>query len=336
METGNMKIILDVMGADHSAAELVKGAVMAKKEYGVELILVGEEKEIRAALTENGEMDTAWEIVPTTDYITMEDDPVSIRRAHRDSSMATALRMIAEGKADAMVSAGNTGALFIGATVYVHCIPGIRRAALATILPFAKPILLLDSGANAEPSVDFMPQFAYLGSQYMKKVMKVESPRVGLVNNGTESHKGTAFYREAHALLKDAKNINFVGNVEGKEIPYGVCDVIVCDGFTGNIVLKTAEGVSKFVMKQISDMFKSDLIGKIAGVMVLKKAKAMKKRFDAKEYGGAPFLGLAKPVIKAHGNSDARALKNAIRQAITYAETGLIEELTTSLSQAQS
>lgn len=324
------------MGADNPAAELVGGAVMAKKEYGVQIILVGNEAEIRKALAENGESDSEWEIVATEDQITMEDDPVSIRRAHRESSMAVALRMIADGKADAMVSAGNTGALFVGATVYVHCIPGVRRAALATILPFAKPTLLLDSGANAEPSVDFMPQFAYLGSQYMEKVMNVKYPRVGLINNGTESHKGTAFYREAHALLKETKNIEFIGNVEGKALPYGVCDVAVCDGFTGNIVLKTTEGVSKFLLKQISDMFKSDLIGKIAGVLVLKKAKAMKKRFDAKEYGGAPFLGLAKPVIKAHGNSDARAVKNAIRQAITYSETGLIEEITKTLNPTES
>ncbi len=323
------------MGADNAAAELVKGAVMAKKEYGAEMILVGDEKEIREALSANGESDSAWEIIPTSDSVTMEDDPVSIRRAHRDSSMAVALRMVAEGKADAMVSAGNTGALFVGATVFVHCVPGVRRAALATILPFAKPILLLDSGANAEPSVEYMPQFALLGSVYMKKVMNVESPRVGLVNNGSESHKGTAFYREAHTLLKETEGIDFIGNVEGKEIPYGTCDVLVCDGFTGNIVLKTAEGVSKFVMKQISDMFKSDLIGKIAGAMVLGKAKAMKKRFDAKEYGGAPFLGLSKPVIKAHGNSDARAIKNAIRQAMAYAEAGVIEEIGKRLNQAE-
>ena len=329
-----MKIILDVMGADHPAAELVKGAILAKKEYGAEMILVGNEGEIREALAANGEEVSAWEIVPTTDVITMEDDPVSIRRAHKESSMAVALHMVSEGKGDAMVSAGNTGALFVGATGFVHCIPGVRRAALATILPFANPILLLDSGANAEPSVDFMPLFAVLGTQYMKKVMKVDAPRVGLVNNGAEAHKGTSFYREAHKLLCETPNIEFIGNVEGKDIPYGVCDVLVCDGFTGNVVLKTAEGVSKFVMKQISDMFKSDLIGKLAGVMVLKKAKAMKKRFDAKEYGGAPFLGLSKPVIKAHGNSDALALKNAIRQAMDYAKSGVIEEIEAKMGQA--
>ncbi len=322
-----MKIILDVMGADHPASEFVKGAVLAKKEYGANIVLVGDETEIMDALQAEGEAPFAWEIVPTSDVITMYDDPVSIRRAHKDSSMATALRMVADGKGDAMVSAGNTGALFVGATVYVHSIEGVRRSALATILSLENPVLLLDSGANAEPPVEFLPQFAVLGTEYMKSVMGVENPRVGLLNNGTEAHKGTAFYRKAYALLKETDGIRFIGNVEGKAVPMGACDVLVCDGFTGNIFLKTTEGVSKFVLTQFSDMFKADIIGKLAGALVLKKAKAMKKRFDAKEYGGAPFLGLSKPVIKAHGNSDARAVKNAIRQAIRYAETGVIEKL---------
>ncbi len=315
------------MGGDHPASEFVKGAILAKKEYTEEIILVGDEEEIKTALRENGENVEAWELVPTTDVITMHDDPVSIRRAHKDSSMATALRMVAEGKGDAMVSAGNTGALFVGATVFVHSIPGVRRSALATILSFEKPVLLLDSGANAEPPVEFLQQFAILGTEYMRSVMGVENPRVGLLNNGAEDHKGTEFYRKANALLRETEGINFIGNVEGKNVTAGVCDVLVCDGFTGNIFLKTVEGVSKFVLTQFSDIFKSDLIGKLAGALILKKAKAMKKRFDAKEYGGAPFLGLAKPVIKAHGNSDARAVKNAIRQAITYANADVIGKI---------
>ena len=325
--TTDMKIILDVMGADNRAAELVRGAILAKKEYGEEIILVGDEKEIKDALVANGASESDFEIVPTDDVITMEDSPLSIRRAHKDASMAVSLRLVADGKGDAMVSAGNTGALFIGATGYVHCIEGVRRAALASIIPLEKPFLLLDSGANAEVTPEFLAQFAVLGTHYMKKVMNIENPRVGLLSNGAEEHKGTPLYREAHALLKTTEGINFIGNVEGKDLPYGVCDVVVCDGFTGNIFLKTAEGVSKFVMKQVSGMFKSDLIGKLAGLMVLGKAKAMKKRFDAREYGGAPFLGISKPVIKAHGNSDAGAIKNAIRQAIAYAKTGVIDEI---------
>ena len=320
-----MKIILDVMGGDKDVSEFVKGAVMAKAEYDAEIVLVGDEAKISEALAkENTKGD--FEIIHTPDAITMEDNPLSIRREHRNSSMAVALKMVAGGEGDAVVSAGNTGALFIGATGYVHCAEGVRRAALASVIPMQKPVLLLDCGANAEVTPAFLVQFAHLGSIYMKRVMGIENPRVGLLNNGAEAHKGTPIYKEAHALLSAEKGIHFVGNIEGKDVPFDKCDVLVCDGFAGNILLKTIEGTSKFVMKQFSGIF-SGLVGKLAGAMVLKKAKALKKRFDAKEYGGAPFLGIAKPIIKAHGNSDARAIKNAIRQAIAYAETGVIEEI---------
>ena len=320
-----MKIILDVMGGDKEACEFVRGAVWAKKEYGEEIVLVGDEEKIKETLAaENAE--GMFEIVHAPDVITMEDNPLSIRREHRDCSMATALKMVANGKGDAVVSAGNTGALFIGATGYVHCAEGVRRAALASIIPMEKPVLLLDCGANAEVTPAFLVQFAHLGSIYMKCVMGIENPRVGLLNNGTEAHKGTPIYKEAYALLSKEEGIRFVGNVEGKALAFDACDVLVCDGFAGNIVLKTIEGTSKFVLKQFSGIFKG-VLGTIAGAMVLKKAKGLKKRFDAKEYGGAPFLGIAKPVIKAHGNSDAKAVKNAIRQAIAYVKTGVIEEI---------
>ena len=320
-----MKIILDVMGGDKDVLEFVKGAILAKAEYNAEIVLVGDEAKISEALAQENAKD-GFEIVHTVDAITMEDNPLSIRREHRNSSMALALKMIAGGEGDAMVSAGNTGALFIGSTGYVHCAEGVRRAALASIIPMEKPLLLLDCGANAEVTPAFLVQFAHLGSIYMKRVMGIENPRVGLLNNGAEAHKGTPIYKEAHALLAAEEGIHFVGNIEGKDVPFDKCDVLVCDGFAGNILLKTIEGTSKFVMKQFSGIF-SGLVGKLAGAMVLKKAKALKKRFDAKEYGGAPFLGISKPIIKAHGNSDARAIKNAIRQAIAYAETGVIEEI---------
>ena len=320
-----MKIILDVMGGDKDVLEFVKGAILAKAEYNAEIVLVGDEAKISEALAQENAKD-GFEIVHTVDAITMEDNPLSIRREHRNSSMALALKMIAGGEGDAMVSAGNTGALFIGSTGYVHCAEGVRRAALASIIPMEKPLLLLDCGANAEVTPAFLVQFAHLGSIYMKRVMGIENPRVGLLNNGAEAHKGTPIYKEAHALLAAEEGIHFVGNIEGKDVPFDKCDVLVCDGFAGNILLKTIEGTSKFVMKQFSGIF-SGLFGKLAGAMVLKKAKALKKRFDAKEYGGAPFLGISKPIIKAHGNSDARAIKNAIRQAIAYAETGVIEEI---------
>ncbi len=314
------------MGGDKDVLEFVRGAVMAKKEYEAEITLVGDEQKIREALAAEKSDAALFEIVHAPDVLSMEDNPLSIRREHKDSSMATALKLVAEGKGDAAVSAGNTGALFIGGTGYVHCIDGVRRAALASILPLSNPVLLMDCGANAEVTPQFLVQFAHLGSIYMNRVMGVENPRVGLLNNGAEAHKGTPIYKEAHALLAKEEGICFVGNVEGKEIPFDACDVLVCDGFAGNIVLKTIEGTSKFVLKQFSGIFKG-VLGTIAGALVLKKAKGLKKRFDAKEYGGAPFLGIAKPVIKAHGNSDAKAVKNAVRQAIAYVKTGVIEEI---------
>ena len=327
-----MKIVLDVMGGDKDLREFVKGALMAKKEYGEEIILVGDAQKIREALeAEKAALDT-FEIMDAPDVITMEDNPLSIRREHKDSSMATALKAVAQGKGDAVVSAGNTGALFIGGTGYIHCANGVRRAALATILPLSNPFLLMDCGANAEVSPAFLVQFAHLGSIYMEKVMGVKNPRVGLLNNGAESHKGTPLQKEAYALLKEEKGIHFIGNVEGKDLAFDKCDVVVCDGFTGNVVLKTIEGTSKFVMKQFSGIF-NGIFGKLAGAMVITKAKKLKQRFDAKEYGGAPFLGLAKPVIKAHGNSDAKAIKNAIRQAIAYVNTGVIEAISAQAAQ---
>ena len=328
-----MKIILDVMGGDKEVSEFVRGAVWAKAEYDAEITLVGDEEKIKEALSAE-KSEGMFEIVHAPDVITMEDNPLSIRREHRDCSMATALKMVASGKGDAVVSAGNTGALFIGATGYVHCAEGVRRAALASVIPMQKPLLLLDCGANAEVTPAFLVQFAHLGSIYMNRVLGVENPRVGLLNNGAEAHKGTPIYKEAHALLAKEEGIRFVGNVEGKDVPFDACDVLVCDGFAGNILLKTIEGTSKFVMKQFSGIF-SGVIGKLAGVMVLKKAKNLKKRFDAKEYGGAPFLGIAKPVIKAHGNSDAKAIKNAIRQAIAYVQTNVIAEIEALASETQ-
>lgn len=322
-----MKVILDVMGADKPAKELIHGAVLAKAEYDAEITLVGDEHVIREALAAEKADPNSFDIVHTDDVITMEDAPMSIFQTHKGSSMAKALKLLAGNEGDAVVSAGNTGALFTGATLTVKRIPGVRRAALGTIMPFEKPLLILDCGANVTVTADYLAQFACLGSVYMEKVLGIPNPRVGLVNNGVEEHKGTPLYVEAHKILGEMDNIHFVGNVEGKEIPYGKCDVLVCDGFTGNVILKTCEGLSRFLMGRISDMFRSDIVSTFSGMLVRGKAKELKKAFDPNEYGGAPFLGLAKPVIKAHGSSGANAIKNAIRQAISYANTGVIAEI---------
>lgn len=320
-----MKIILDVMGADHNPAEITKGAVLAKREYGADITLVGDEKVILSALSEMGEKREDYTVVNEPEFISMEDSPMAVASPKRKSSMSAALHLLADGKGDAVVSCGNTGALFTGATLIVRRIKGVRRAALAMLLCYEAPILLIDCGANVTVTSEYLVQFAYLGSAYMQKVYGIERPRVGLLNNGTEEHKGTPMIVETHNLLKEAKDLNFVGNVEGKDVPFNACDVLVCDGFTGNIMLKSSEGIAKYAMKKLKESFSGSFSGKIAGLLVRRKIRGMRKFFDPREYGGAPFLGLSKPVIKAHGNSDANAVKNAIRQATAYAETGVTD-----------
>lgn len=322
-----MKIILDVMGADYEPAEIIKGAVLARREYGTDLTLVGDGKIIADTLAALGENAEDYTVVDEPSFISMEDNPMLAASSRHKSSMATALRLLADGEGDAVVSCGNTGALFTGATLIVRRIKGVRRAALGMLLCYDAPILLLDCGANVTVTSEYLLQFAYLGSAYMQKVYGIERPRIGLLNNGTEEHKGTPLMVETHNLLKEAQGLNFVGNVEGKAIPFGACDVLVCDGFTGNIMLKTSEGIAKFAMKKLKESFMGSFSGKIAGLLVRRKIKGLRKFFDPREYGGAPFLGISKPVIKAHGSSDANAVKNAIRQASAYAETGVIDEI---------
>ena len=225
-----MKIILDVMGADRPAKELIQGAVLAKSEYQTDIVLVGNERIIREALTALEVSADMFEIVHSDDVITMEDSPMSVFQTHKDSSMAKTLKLVADGEGDAAVSAGNTGAYFTGATLIVRRIHGIRRAALGTILPFANPVMMLDCGANVTVTPEYLAQFACLGSVYMEKACGITRPRVGLVNNGAEEHKGTPLYVEAYHLLKEMEGIHFVGNVEGKDFPYGKCDVLVCHG----------------------------------------------------------------------------------------------------------
>jgi glycerol-3-phosphate acyltransferase PlsX len=263
----------------------------------------------------------------------MEDDPVCVMRAKKDSSMSTGLRMLAEGKGDAFVSTGNTGALFTGAMLIVRKIKHIQRAGIATILPLQNPVLLMDTGANVEVTAENIEQFARLGSAYMKTLYGLEKPRVGLLNNGTEDCKGTALQVEAYGKLSAMEDIHFVGNVEGSALPFDVCDVLVTDGFTGNILVKTIEGMGKLLMSELKNViYGSGFKGKIAGALIKKPLYGMKQRFDANEIGGAPILGVTKPVIKAHGSSNAKAFKNAIRQAISYASSTTIQDVTVTMA----
>lgn len=250
--------------------------------------------------------------------------------------MAVGMQMLADGEGDAFVSAGSTGALVVGATFIVKRIKGIKRPALATILPTAStPTMLLDSGANADCRPEMLTQFGIMGSAYMNKILGVDSPRVGLANIGAEESKGRELELETYKQLKNAP-VNFVGNIEARQLPMGDCDVCVADGFCGNLMLKLYEGMAKFFSGELKTLLTKDTKSKIAALMVMKNVKEFKKKVDYSEYGGAPLLGTAKPVIKAHGSSNARAFYNAIRQAKQFTETKVIDEITTAIDQMKS
>ncbi len=325
-----MNIAVDAMGGDNAPLEVVKGAINAALEYkDLNITLVGDEAKIRDISREIGVViPNNVEILHSSSEVTMEDDPMIVMKEKKDSSMAMGLKLLKEDGVDAFISAGNTGALHTASTLIVRKMKGVRRSAIAAILPFDPPILLLDSGANPVVTADLLLQWAIIGSAYMKNVFGVENPRVGLLNNGTEEHKGTPVACEAFSLLKKSKVINFVGNIESKEIPNSPCDVLVTDGFTGNIALKLIEGMGKFIGKSLNDIFRSNVFTKLSYLITFKEEiSKFRTKLDASEYGGAPLLGLSKPVIKAHGSSKAKEIKNAIRQAIEYTNSNIIEEV---------
>ena len=322
-----MRIIVDVMGGDKAPEETVKGVIAAASELDVDFTVVGNREEIERIFDENGFDAGRVEIVHTSTVITMEDNPMCVTRGKQDSSMSVGLKLLADGKGDAFVSTGNTGALFTGATLIVRKVKGIQRAGIGSVLPCENPVLLLDTGANVTVNDEILEQFAIMGSAYMKMMFGLTSPRVGLLNNGTEECKGTELQQAAYKRLLASSEINFIGNVEGSALPFGVCDVLVTDGFTGNILLKTVEGVAKLIMKKIKNAFVSTPVTKLAALTMKPQLGAMKKELDPSEHGGAPIIGISKPVIKAHGSSDAKAFKNAIRQAVAYANSGAVTEL---------
>ncbi len=322
-----MRIIVDVMGGDNAPLETVKGVCEAAREFNASYLLVGDRPQIEQVALDNGLDLSRFDIIHTETVVTMEDDPLAVMRTKSDSSMAMGLRLLAEGKGDAMVSTGNTGALFTGATLIVRKIKGIQRPALAMIIPVTPPVLLLDCGANVVVTEEYLEQFAVMGSAYMKKMYQLESPRVGLLNNGSEECKGTPLQVEAYRRLAACDKIRFVGNVEGNDLVGDVCDVLVTDGFTGNILLKTVEGMGKFVMKAMKNIFYANSLTKVSALMVKKQLGDFKHSIDATEHGGAPLLGISKPVIKAHGSSNAKAFKNAIRQAIAYCNSDITYDI---------
>lgn len=328
-----MKIIIDAMGGDNAPAEIVKGAVRAKRELGVDVVLVGQQEAVKNCLRAEGCNDI--EVINAEEVVTMEDDPSTAIRRKKDSSMAVALGLLRDGAGDAVVSAGSTGALLTGATLVVRRIHGIRRAALAPVLPAGEHgVMLIDCGANVECTAEYLLQFAYMGSFYAKKLMGCENPRVGLLSNGTEPGKGGELQHQAYALMQQAHDegrLNFVGNVEGTGVFAGEADVIVTDGFTGNVMLKTTEGVIKFMMKQLKGVFYKSTVNKLAAAVLKKDLGVMKRSMDVNEVGGTALIGISKPVIKAHGSSNAASIFAAVRQAVNYVNTGIIDDITANI-----
>lgn len=326
-----MNIILDAHGGDHAPLEVVKGAAMAVKEYGVQLTLTGREEEIRAAAQQAEVSLEGIEVVSAPLIMPVEADPTQVLKEYADSSLAVGMTLLAEGKGAAFVTAGSTGAAVVGASLIVKRLKGIKRAALATCIPAMKtPYLLIDMGANAECRPEMLLQFGIMGSAYMSRVMKVENPRVGVVNIGAEETKGLSLQIETGKLLREAP-VNFIGNVEARELPLSGCDVAVCDGFTGNVVLKLTEGMGKWISQELKNMLLKNVKTKFAALLIKDGVEGFRKQMDYTEYGGAPLLGIAKPVIKAHGSSNAKAFMNAVRQAKLMVENDMIATISQAL-----
>lgn len=328
-----MRLIIDAMGGDNAPLEIIKGTVDAQQEFGIDFTLVGNEEIIKKISSDNSLDISKMEIINATEVITMDDEADSVLKKKPDSSMAVALRLLSEGKGDGFVSAGNSGAICVGGTLIVKRIKGIKRPGFSPILPHFNGgcFMLMDSGANVETRSEMLLQYALMGSAYMEKVMNVKNPRVALANVGVEEHKGTELQHKAYELLQKA-NINFIGNVEGRDLPFGACDLVVCDGFTGNLILKTYEGVAKALMGKLKEMFTGSFKGKMSAALVMSDLKKMIKEYDYNEYGGAPIMGTSKPVFKAHGSAKAKTFKNAIRLTKEYVEANVIDEISNALN----
>lgn len=327
-----MRIIVDGFGGDNAPLSVLQGCDLAIKELGVDITITGDEAELQKVAKENNIDLSTMKVVHTTSVIPVCADPSLIKTQYKDSSMATAFRLLANGEGDAVVCAGSTGAIVMGASLIVKRIKGIKRAALAPIMPADNGCyILMDVGANIDCRPEMLQQFAVMGSIYMEKIMGIAKPRVGLVNIGAEETKGGELQIGTYELLSKNKNLNFTGNIEPRYIPHGDADVVICDGFTGNVILKLTEGLGKMISSNLKTIF-GGATGIMAGMLVMPKIKAFKKKMDYTEYGGAPLMGTAKPVIKAHGSSNAKAFKNAIRQAKDYAQKGVIDEIASSIA----
>ena len=332
-----MKIIIDAMGGDNAPDQIVLGALQAAKEYAVEIILVGRGEEILDSMKKHGwdTLPAGVEIANADDIVDMHADPAEVVRQHKGSSMVLGLKMLSDGEGDAFISAGNSGALLTAATLVVKRIRGIRRAAFAPALPTGGGCILVDAGANAECTPEFLLQFGCMGSYYAKSVLKRENPRVALLNNGAEEGKGDELHKKAYELLKNAGArglINFAGNIEARDVPFGGADVVVADGFSGNVLLKSIEGTALYMASLMKDMFKRNAISMLGALCCKKGIDHIKKTMDYRETGGSIVIGITKPVIKAHGSSDARAVCGAVRQAINAVNSGFCEDIKANVS----
>lgn len=326
-----MKIIVDAFGGDNAPIEIIKGCEMAVQEFGCKIILVGKESVIKTTADKNNISLDNIIVHNAESVISMDDEPTCVLKEKNDSSMAVGLKLLVENTGDAFVSAGNSGALAVGSTLIVKRIRGIKRCAFAPIIPHDNGnFMLIDSGANVDCRPEMLKQFGIMGSIYMQKIMNVKNPKVGLANIGIEKHKGDSLRQETYKILNESK-LNFVGNIEAKEIPQGVADVIVADGFTGNIILKLYEGLAEVFFNKIKSVFLKNFKTKLAGIFIKPELKKMFNQLNHNEHGGAPFLGASKPVFKAHGTATAKTIKNAIKQTEIYVKNKVTEIISESL-----
>lgn len=330
-----MKIIVDAFGGDNAPDEILKGCVQAADQLGIDIILTGSEEKIKQSANKLGISNAILklEIIDCADVISMNDEPTSVVKEKKESSMAVGLRALAEGKGDAFASAGNSGALVVGSTMIVKRIKGIKRVTFAPVMPKNEGFFMLsDGGANVDCRPNMLLQFAQMATVYMKHVMKVENPRVGLINVGEEEHKGDELRIETYHLMKEAKDINFVGNVEGRDISFDAADIVITDGFNGNVILKVFEGVASVLMGKIKGIFTKSLKNKLAAAAVMGDMRELKKSVDYHEHGGAPIMGATKPVFKIHGSAQDKTVLSALKLTKAYVESGVVEKIAETLA----